>query len=104
MTQSTFRQCPNTRGLRHRLTIWAWILVAVGAMLLLLLILGGVLAFRRNSKRGSLDMRESAPERRHPPPEKSNVLHYNLFGRTIDSPILGTYIPSTHQDPASEPV
>lgn len=78
MTQSKFRQCQNPRGLRHRLTIWAWILVAVGAMLLLLLILGGVLAFMRNSKRGSLDMRESAPERRHPT-EKSNALNYSLF-------------------------
>jgi hypothetical protein len=38
--------------------------VAVGAMLLLLLILGGVLAYRRNSKRGSSEIRKSVPEPR----------------------------------------
>ncbi len=64
MTASKFRHCPKSRGFRHHLSIWAWLLVAVGAMLLLLLILGGVLAYRRNSKRGSSEIRKSVPEPR----------------------------------------
>ena len=34
MTASKFRHCPKSRGLRHRLSVWAWLLIAVGAMLL----------------------------------------------------------------------
>ncbi len=64
MTGSKFNHCPKSRGFRHRLTLWAWILIAVGAMLLLLLILGGVLAFAHNSKRGSVKIRKPEPERR----------------------------------------
>ena len=67
MTTSKFHHCPKHRKFRHRLSIWAWILVAVGAMLLLLLILGGVLAFIRNTKRGSSQIRKSVPE-----PHRSN--------------------------------
>lgn len=65
MTVSKFRHCPKSRGLRHRLSVWAWLLVVVGALLLLLLILGGVLAFIRNSKRGSLQIQKPPPETRH---------------------------------------
>ncbi len=64
MTASKFHHCSKPRGLRYRLSIWAWILIAVGAMLLLLLILGGVLAFAHNSKRGSVKIRKPEPERR----------------------------------------
>jgi hypothetical protein len=52
LTTSMFRHCPRARGLGYSLSIWAWVLVGVGGMLLLLLILGGVLAFIRNSKGG----------------------------------------------------
>jgi hypothetical protein len=62
LTASRFRHCPHTRGLRHRLSPWAWVLVAVGAMLLLLLIFGGILTFKRNSKRGSLQTKTLATE------------------------------------------
>ncbi len=62
MTASKFRHCPKHRGLRYRLPIWAWLLVAVGAMLLLLLLLGGVLAFIGNSKRGSAEIRKPVSE------------------------------------------
>jgi succinate dehydrogenase hydrophobic anchor subunit len=66
LTASKFRHCPKARGgLRHRLSVWAWILVAVGAMLLLLLILGGVLAFIRNSKKGSYKTKKLTPEPPH---------------------------------------
>lgn len=65
LTTSKFRQCPRVRGLGQRLTIWAWILIAVGAMLLLLLILGGVLAFLRNSKTESPLTKRSISEGRH---------------------------------------
>ncbi|CAF1031984.1 unnamed protein product [Adineta ricciae] len=64
LTSSTFRHCPKARGFRHRLTVWAWLLVAVGGMLLLLLILGGILAFIRNSKKGSVDIKQPTLERR----------------------------------------
>ncbi|UJR15408.1 hypothetical protein I4U23_002355 [Adineta vaga] len=85
LTASKFRNCPKIRGLRHRLTVWAWLLVAVGAMLLLLLILGGILAFLRNSKKGSADIKQLTPERR-------------LTGeRTIT-------VPSTREDPTAEPM
>ena len=72
LTQSTFRHCPKSSGFRQRLTVWAWILVAVGAMLLLLLILGGVLAFLRNSKRGSANIKQTITES-HTTGEKSKV-------------------------------
>lgn len=61
---SRFRQCPKTRGLRGRLTFWAWLLIAVGAMLLLLFILGGVLAYIRNSKKGSSEIKQSPTKQR----------------------------------------
>ncbi|CAF1243048.1 unnamed protein product [Adineta steineri] len=64
LTASKFRHCPKARGLHQRLSVWAWVLVAVGAMLLLLLILGGILAFIRNSKTESSDIKQSIPERR----------------------------------------
>ena len=64
LTASKFRHCPKHRGLHHRLPIWAWLLVAVGAMLLLLLILGGVLAFIRNMKKGPSQGKNSATETR----------------------------------------
>jgi hypothetical protein len=64
LTASQFRHCPKNHGLRHRLSPWAWVLVAVGAMLLLLLILGGVLTFNRNSKRGSLRTEKPTSESR----------------------------------------
>jgi len=62
LTASQFRHCPKPHGFRHHLSIWAWLLILVGAMLLLLLILGGVLAYMRNSKRGSSQISKSVPE------------------------------------------
>ncbi|CAF3027781.1 unnamed protein product [Rotaria sp. Silwood2] len=62
LSASKFRNCPKGHGLRRRLPIWAWLLVAVGAMLLLLLILGGVLAFIRNSKKELPQTRKSISE------------------------------------------
>ncbi len=75
MTTSKFRHCPKHRGLRHRLSVWAWLLVAVGAMLLLLLILGGVLAFIRGSKRGSSEIRKPALEPRRPDDQGNDQVH-----------------------------
>jgi len=72
LNASKFRHCPKPRGFRHRLSIWAWLLVVVGAMLLLLLILGAVLAFRRNSKRGSSEIRKSVPESRQTDEQGNN--------------------------------
>ncbi len=78
MTVSKFHHCPTYRGLRHRLSIWAWILIAVGGMLLLLLILGGVLAYMRNSKRGSSEISQPVLERRHTD-EKGNTQIQFIF-------------------------
>ncbi len=76
MTGSKFNHCPKSRGFRHRLTLWAWILIAVGAMLLLLFILGGVLAFIRNSKRGSVEIRKPESERRHTDEQSKNRIQF----------------------------
>ncbi len=76
MTVSKFRHCPRHRGFRHRLTFWAWLLVAVGAMLLLLLILGGVLAYMNNSKRGSSQIRKSVLEPRRNDEQGNGQIHF----------------------------
>ena len=69
MISSQFRHCPKSTDSRHRLSVWAWILVAVGAVLLLLLLFGGVLAFIHNSKRNLSQLKESAVEQGHPDEE-----------------------------------
>lgn len=65
MTGLKFRQCPKEPRLYQQLSVWAWLLVAVGGMLLLLLILGGVLTLIRSSQRVSTQIRKSIPETNH---------------------------------------
>lgn len=79
LTASKFRQCPKSRGLGQHLSVWAWILVIVGAMLLLLLILGGVLAFIRNSKRGSAQIHKSVSESRRTDEPGNNQIYSILL-------------------------
>jgi len=74
LTGSLFRHCPKPRSLSQRLPIWIWLLVAFGAMLLLLLLLGGVLKFIRGSKSGTAEIRTSVsvPDARRPTIDKGN--------------------------------
>ncbi|CAF3210107.1 unnamed protein product [Rotaria socialis] len=61
LTASTFRHCPTDEPLHHSLSVWAWLLVVVGGLLLLLLILGGVLTLIRSSKKVPTQARKSVP-------------------------------------------
>lgn len=72
LTGSQFRHCPKPRSLSQRLPIWIWLLVAFGAMLLLLLLLGGVLKFIRGSKSGTAEIRTSVPDARRSTNDKGN--------------------------------
>ena len=106
MTSSTFRHCPKVRSLRHRLTVWAWLLVAVGGMLLLLLILGGILAFIRNSKKGSVDIKQPTPERRLTGERSKNCMEPNELptNHCPFSFFLAVSIRSGREDSTAEPV
>ncbi|CAF1545867.1 unnamed protein product [Rotaria magnacalcarata] len=61
LTASSFRHCPIDETLHRSLSVWAWLLVLVGGLLLLLLILGGVLTLIRSSKKASTQTRKSVP-------------------------------------------
>ncbi|CAF1041144.1 unnamed protein product [Rotaria sordida] len=86
LTTSKFRNCPKSHGLRHRLSIWAWLLVAFGGMLLLLLILGGVLTFIRNLKKDSPQVRKSIAESIRADEKAMNVTTNRLS--SVSEPML----------------
>jgi len=100
LTASKFRHCSKSRGLGLRLSIWAWLLVAVGGMLLLLLVLGGVLAFL-NSKKELSQIKQSVPERRHTEQQGTDQRKHT---KVIYFLILALDITSTGENPLADPV
>lgn len=77
LTGSQFRHCPKSRSLSQRVPVWTWLLVAFGAMLLLLLLLGGVLKFMYGSKSGTAEIRKSVPDTRRSTTEKVVTMPIN---------------------------
>ena len=107
LTTSTFRHCPKIRGFRHRLTVWAWLLVAVGGMLMLLLILGGILAFIRNSKKGSVDIKQPTPESRFTGERSKDCLSSSKLPTnqySFSLVFVAVSVRTSREDPTAEPV
>ncbi|CAF3558782.1 unnamed protein product [Rotaria sp. Silwood1] len=95
LSESKFRNCPKSHGLRHRLPIWAWLLVVVGAMLLLLLILGGVLTFIRSSKKELPQVRKSVSETLRTDNTEAINVRTSRQGSTTEPMLVRTSISNT---------
>ncbi|CAF0867774.1 unnamed protein product [Adineta steineri] len=76
ITNSKFQNCPIVRGLRHRLPLWAWILIAVGVAVLLAIIVAIVVFVLKSKKNSSGGKR--------PPPDSRTKAPKNM-GHTIET-------------------
>ncbi|CAF0966460.1 unnamed protein product [Adineta steineri] len=78
ITNSKFQNCPIVRGLRHRLPLWAWILIAVGVAVLLAIIVA-IVVFVLKSKKNS-----SGGKRSLPPPREKELKNIGHTTETTD--------------------